>query len=55
MTNPTEYIPEITPQPVVPEIERDKKVPIEVIDGALERFDREEEVTPEIKKSPTIH
>lgn len=51
--------PEVTPQLVpVPEIEREEKVPIDVINGALEelrRRERGEDVEDGGVRTPTIH
>lgn len=59
MTNPFEHTPEVTPLPIAPEIEHEeKRVPIEVIEGALEHMNDEDEDVLENEgdiEKPTIH
>lgn len=56
MPNRFDQLPEVTPQPVQPEIDEDKngETPIEVIEGALDDLKKEDDDEVD-ERPPTIH
>ena len=59
MTNPFDHIPEVSPLPITPEIQHEEeRVPIEVIEGALEHMNDEDEGDMQNEgdvQKPTLH